>query len=52
MSAERINFMNKTKILVEDLHLYYGENHALKGVNSAASMAIMMVFPAETEALM
>lgn len=33
MSAERINFMNKTKILVEDLHLYYGENHALKGVN-------------------
>ena len=25
--------MNKTKILVEDLHLYYGENHALKGVN-------------------
>lgn len=32
MSAERINFMNKTKILVEDLHLYYGENHALKGV--------------------
>ena len=33
MSAERINFMDKTKILVEDLHLYYGENHALKGVN-------------------
>ncbi len=33
MSAERINFMNKTKILVENLHLYYGENHALKGVN-------------------
>lgn len=33
MSAERINFMNKTKILVEDLHLYYGENHALNGVN-------------------
>ena len=25
--------MNKTKILVENLHLYYGENHALKGVN-------------------
>ena len=25
--------MDKTKILVEDLHLYYGENHALKGVN-------------------
>ena len=33
MTAERINFMDKTKILVEDLHLYYGENHALKGVN-------------------
>ena len=33
MSAERINFMDKTKILVEDLHLYYSENHALKGVN-------------------
>ncbi len=33
MSVERINFMDKTKILVEDLHLYYGENHALKGVN-------------------
>ncbi len=33
MSAERINFMNKTKILVEDLHLYYGESHALNGVN-------------------
>lgn len=33
MSAERINFMDKTKILVEELHLYYGENHALKGVN-------------------
>ncbi len=25
--------MDNTKILVEDLHLYYGENHALKGVN-------------------
>ena len=23
----------KTKINVKDLHLYYGENHALKGVN-------------------
>ena len=23
----------KTKISVKDLHLYYGENHALKGVN-------------------
>ena len=23
----------KTKIKVHDLHLYYGENHALKGVN-------------------
>ena len=23
----------KTKIKVRDLHLYYGENHALKGVN-------------------
>ncbi|MDD6311378.1 MAG: phosphate ABC transporter ATP-binding protein PstB [Firmicutes bacterium] len=25
--------MNNTKIKVNDLHLYYGENHALKGVN-------------------
>ncbi len=24
---------NDTKIMVKDLHLYYGENHALKGVN-------------------
>ena len=24
---------DKTKISVKDLHLYYGETHALKGVN-------------------
>ena len=24
---------NDTKIMVKDLHLYYGENHALKGIN-------------------
>ena len=35
MSAERIKTdkMDKTKISVRALDLYYGENHALKDVN-------------------